>query len=193
MAIEQPKYSVELSEKPFEVRAYAPIVFATVHVNGDRSDAVSAGFRILANYIFGNNESKEKIAMTAPVTQNAGQRIAMTGPVQQTAIASGWDVSFAMPSDYTLGTLPKPRDTHISLVQTPGMRMAAITFSGFWSDASFQSHQEQLLAFLKKHQLIATSIPLYAYYNPPWTPWFLRTNEVLIQIRNGNQSSPPSK
>ena len=182
MAIEHPKYTVELSENPFEVREYSPTIVATVHVDGDRSTAVSAGFRILADYIFGNNQAQEKIAMTSPVTQSKGQKIAMTAPVQQSAAQNGWDIRFTMPSADTLNTLPKPRDSRVSLTQTPVTRMAVITFSGFWSDSNFRSHQQQLLDFLKTHQLTAVSTPVYGYYDPPWTPWFLRTNEVLVEI-----------
>ncbi len=106
----------------------------------------------------------------------------MTSPIQQEAKQGGSDIRFTMPSQYTLSTLPKPRDSRIRLVQLPASRMASITFSGFWSDSNFQIHQEQLLDFLKKHQLTAVSVPFYAYYNAPWTPWFLRTNEVLVEI-----------
>ncbi len=182
MAVEQPKYSVEFSEKPFEVREYSPTIVAIVHAEGGRSDAVSAGFRILAGYIFGDNQARAKIAMTAPVTQSAGQTTAMTAPVQQQTTQGGSDISFTMPADYTLTALPGPRDGRIRLIQVPSRRMAAVTFSGFWSDANFQSHQEELLGFLKRHRLSAVSPPSYAYYNAPWTPWFLRTNEVLIEI-----------
>jgi hypothetical protein len=182
VAIERPKYSVEFSEKPFEVRRYAPVIVAVVHVRGARDDAVNAGFRILAGYIFGDNRTQSKIAMTAPVTESAAQTIAMTAPVEQSATQSGWDIRFTMPAAYTLETLPRPRDARVQLMREPERRMAAITFSGFWSDSNLQSHQALLAAFLAKHRLTAASSPVYAYYDPPWTPWFLRTNEVLVEI-----------
>lgn len=182
MAIERPRYTIELSEEPLEVRDYAPTIVATVHVAGDRSDAVSAGFRLLAGYIFGDNQAHGKIAMTAPVTQNVALTIPTTTPAEQKSVLSGWDVQFTMPAAYTLSTLPKPADSRISLVQLPARRVASITFSGFWSDSNFQLHQLQLLEFIKKHQLTTVSEPIYAYYNAPWTPWFMRTNEVLVEI-----------
>jgi len=182
MAIERPQYSVEFSEPPCEVRDYASTIVATVQVTGSREEAVNAGFRILAGYIFGNNQTQAKIAMTAPITQSAGQKIAMTAPVEQSLTQAGWDVRFTMPAAYTLGTLPTPRDARVHLLEVPGRRTAAITFSGFWSDSNLQSHQAQLLEFLKKHQIAAVSKPVYAYYDPPWTPWFWRTNEVLINV-----------
>jgi hypothetical protein len=182
MAIERPHYSVEFSEKPCEVRDYAPTIVASVQVTGSREDAVSAGFRILAAYIFGDNQTQGKIAMTAPVTQSASQEIAMTAPVEQSMTRSGWDVRFTMPAAYTLGKLPKPRDARVHLLAVPGRRAAAITFSGFWSDSNLQSHRAQLQDFIRRHQLAAVSTPVYAFYDPPWTPWFWRTNEVLIEV-----------
>ena len=182
MATEQPKYSVEISEPPCEVRTYAPTIVAAVHVSGTREEAVGAGFRILAGYIFGGNQTQGKIAMTAPVTQSASQKIAMTAPVEQSEVRGEWEVRFTMPAAYTLNTLPKPRDPRIELLELGGRRVAAVTFSGFWSDSNLQSHQAQLAEFLKRHQLTALSTPIYAYYDPPWTPWFWRTNEVLVDI-----------
>ncbi len=180
MATERPEYSVEVSEPPFEVRQYAPTIAAAVHVGGTREEAVNAGFRILAGYIFGNNQTQEKIAMTAPVTQ--GVRIPMTAPVEQNESETGWEIRFTMPSGYTLSTLPKPRDPRVELVPVAGRRVAALTFSGFWSDSNLRGHRARLLDLLKSHRLTALSAPVYAYYDPPWTPWFWRTNEVLVEI-----------
>jgi hypothetical protein len=185
MAIERPQYSVEFSQSPCEVRDYAPTIVASVQVSGSREEAVNAGFRILAGYIFGDNQTQSKIAMTAPVTQSAGQKIAMTAPVEQSMTQTGWDIRFTMPAAYTMSTLPQPRDARVHLLEVPARRTAAISFSGFWSDSNLKSHQAQLLEFLKKHQLAAVSAPVYAFYDPPWTPWFWRTNEVLIEIAAG--------
>ncbi len=182
MAVEQPRYSVEIREPPFEVRDYEPAIVAQVHVTGDRNEAVSAGFRILAGYIFGDNPKQTKIAMTAPVTQSPGQAFPATGPVEQSGAAAGWEVRFTMPASYELDTLPPPRDSRIHLLRLPGRRVAVITFSGFWSDSNLQTHQAQLQAFLEKHRFTALSAPVYAYYDPPWMPWLMRTNEVMADI-----------
>ncbi len=182
MAVERPSYSVEISQSPYEIRDYAPTLVAVVHVEGDRSDAVSAGFRILANYIFGDNRAGGKIAMTAPVTQTRGHAIAMTAPVEQQSDPTGWEVRFTMPAAYTIDTLPTPNDRRVHIVQVPGQRLAVIKFSGFWSDANLQSHAAQLLAWLKARNLSASATPTYAYYDPPWTPWFMRTIEVMVEI-----------
>jgi hypothetical protein len=182
MAVERPQYSVQISEKPFEVREYAPMIAAEVHAPGTREEAVNAGFRILAGYIFGDNLGRGKIAMTAPVTQSKAPGSGMTAPVEQLESQTGWDVRFSMPAAYTLATLPKPADPRIRLLEIPRRRVACVTFSGFWSDANLDSHQSRLAEFLKTHSLIAVSSPVYAYYDPPWTPWFWRTNEILVEV-----------
>jgi hypothetical protein len=185
MAVERPKYSVLLSQPPEELRDYAPTIDAVVHVEGDRSEAVSAGFRILADYIFGKNRSRGAITLDAPAKGPSGQSIAMTAPVQQQALGGGWDIRFTMPATYTMDTLPTPKDPRVHLVAVPRHRAAAIKFSGFWSDANLQSHETQLLQWVHAQKFTASSAPSYAYYDPPWTPWFLRTIEVLVDIAPG--------
>jgi hypothetical protein len=182
MAVERAKYSVEISEPPCEIRVYAASVVAAVRVGGSRQAAVSAGFRILADYIFGNNAARAGIAMTAPVTQSAVERASMTAPVEQGAVQGGWVVRVTLPAGYTRDGAPAPHDSRVTLLELPARRMAAVTFSGFWSDSNLQEHQAQLGAFLRRRGLTAVSGPVYAFYDPPWTPWFMRTNEVLVEI-----------
>ncbi len=182
MAVEQPAYRIELDAKPFQIRRYGPAIVASVQVTGTRGDAVSSGFRLLADYIFGKNQKKSKIAMTAPVTQSAGEKIAMTAPVSQSPGTNGWEVRFTMPAGESMEALPVPDDRRVQLSEVPPRRMAVVVFSGFWSDANFQSHEAELMAFVKKRGLTPISAPFYAYYNPPWMPWFMRTNEVQVQI-----------
>lgn len=180
MAVERPKYSVEISEPPFEIRDYVTTIVARAHVEGERSDAVSSGFRILANYIFGGNEAANKIAMTAPVTQTFAAKGAMSA--SKTANSPGWDVFFTMPASYTLKSLPKPKDSRINLIEMPRHRVAVVKFAGFWSDANLRTHEDQLLRWISAHRLTAMGAPTYAYYDPPWTPWFMRTIEVWIEV-----------
>jgi effector-binding domain-containing protein len=182
MAVEQPSYKVEIDAKPFQIRDYAPMIVACVHENGTREAAVSGGFRTLASYISGNNQPSRKIVMTAPVTQSAGQKLAMTIPAVQVKSSEGWDVHFAMPASLTMQTLPKPNDDRIRLLEFPARRVAAISFSGFWTDANFRSHEMRLLEFLEQRGLKPVSTVTYAYFDPPWKPWFLRRNEVQFEI-----------
>ena len=115
MAIEEPRYEVLAKDGPFELRQYAPTIVAEVTVPGDRDAAVNAGFKALAGYIFGANVPKQKIEMTAPVTQEPGEKIAMTAPVTQQAKGGEWIVRFVMPSSWTMKTLPKPVDPRVRL------------------------------------------------------------------------------
>lgn len=172
MAVERPSYSVELRAAPYEIRDYGPTLVARVHVDGSREAAVGSGFRTLAGYIFGGNQRNGKIAMTAPVLQTS----------DQSGASSGWNVEFMMPARYTMSTLPTPNDSRVHLIERPARRVAAMTFSGFWSDANLTSHATQLEHWVQLQKLTATSSPSYAYYDPPWTPWFLRTIEVLIDV-----------
>lgn len=182
MANEQPHYNIELEAKPFEVRNYAPMIVACIHEDGSREAAVRAGFGALASFMFGNNQRGDKIAMTAPVAQTAGQTLAMTTPAVQVMSSGGWDVHFVMPAALSMETLPKPRNDRIRLIEIPARRVAAISFSGFWSDSNFRAHEKQLLEFLRQRGLKPISTVSFAYFDPPWTPWFWRHNEVQIDI-----------
>ena len=185
MAIERAKYVVVTSEPPYEIRDYASSVVAIVTVDGTRNDAVNAGFRLLARYIFGHNQQNTKIAMTAPVTQmpnpanSAGMSAQGSGP-------PAWIVRFMMPDGYTLQSLPAPSDSRVRFEQSLPHRAATVRFSGFWSDANLKSHEADLQQWMSSKHLSPQSAPVYAYYDPPWTPWFMRTIEVLIDM------APPS-
>ena len=182
--VEQPIYEVESSQESCEIRRYAPMILAEVTLEGSRQESISAGFRLLADYIFGNNLVDERIAMTAPVQQERSQQIAMTAPVQQQEVDGAWKVHFVMPSQYSLETLPKPRDKRVSLIQIPTKRYIVITFSGTSSDANINEHEQRLKAFIQANKLLTVGSPKYAFYNPPWTLPFLRRNEILIELGN---------
>lgn len=182
VAVERASYTVELSEAPYEIRRYDASVVAVVHVDGTRSEAVNQGFRILAGYIFGGNQGHEKIAMTAPVTQSVGALATTPAAEAKAASGGGWTVRFTMPAAQSMRTLPAPTDHRVLLVESPPHRTAAMRFSGFWSDANLASHEAQLLTWVRARGLGATSPPTYAYYDPPWTPWFMRTIEVLVDL-----------
>lgn len=181
MAVERPAYQLELSATPFELREYPPLLHATVRVDGSRDAAVNAGFRILAAYIFGGNKASEKIAMTAPVLQ-APADSAAPGAAETAPQAAEWNVTFIMPASYRLEALPAANDPRIHFAEAPASRMAVVTFSGFWSEANLRSHQAQLERFIADHHLRPIAGPVYAFYDPPWVPWFMRTNEVQYQV-----------
>ena len=184
MATEEPSYTSIFKEAPFEIREYPSLIAAEVTVSGERSEAVSAGFRLLAGYIFGGNRRKQSIAMTAPVIQNEApnEKIAMTAPVMQSPDPSGWIIRFIMPASYTLETLPTPNDTKVRLVSLPPKRLAVVRFSGLVDDNDVEQQTNVLRAFIAQQKLTAVGTPSLARYDPPWTLWFLRRNEVMLEV-----------
>ncbi len=183
MAIEEAAYTVVASDNNFEVRDYAPYVLAETVVEGNLEDAGNKAFNRLFRYISGANRSREKLAMTAPVSQQPkGEKIEMTAPVGQQRVQQGWAVSFMMPSSYTLEALPEPEDPAITLRQVPAHRMAAVRYSGFWSEKGYLRNKLELESWIQEKGLTIAGDPVWARYNPPFMPWFLRRNEVLIPV-----------
>lgn len=181
--VEQAKYTVIEKHGDIEIREYAPMIVAETSVSGDRKTAINQGFRIIADYIFGNNTGTQKVAMTAPVTQQASsEKIAMTAPVTQTGDGKIWLVRFVMPSNYTMETLPKPNNPEVRLKQLPSSRYVVVRFSGMAGSESLKERNAVLESFISRNHLQAISQPTYAFFNPPWTLPFLRRNEVMIEI-----------
>ncbi|MFM9935430.1 MAG: SOUL family heme-binding protein [Novosphingobium sp.] len=184
MATPEPPFTVRLAQGDFSVRDYPALVVAEVTVIGDRSDAASQGFRLLAGYIFGGNTRRASIAMTAPVIQQpAGStKIAMTAPVLQSGAGKTWTVRFVMPEGSTLEKLPKPNSSRVRLHALPPTRMAVVKFSGLVWPSTISARTAALQDFMKVHHLQVIGAPSLAQYNPPWTLWFMRRNEVMIPI-----------
>lgn len=184
MATEEPKYKVSRQHGELEVRDYPALTFAEVTVDGERGAAANAGFRLLAAYIFGGNTRRLRIAMTAPVVQArpTGESIPMTAPVLQTGSAGRWIIRFVMPSSYTLATLPTPNDPRVRLLDRPATRFAVLKFSGLARDPSVQRKIAELTAWVDDQHLRTVGEPSLARYDPPWIPWFLRRNEVMIAL-----------
>ena len=182
-ANETPKYSVERTDGPIELRLYAPRLMAEVTVKGSRSSAINSGFRVLAGYIFGGNTGGAKLAMTTPVTQAPGETLAMTTPVTQMGRDGSWVVQFMMPGSYTLQTLPKPKDDRIRFVPLPAQHQVVLTFSGFAGEGTLQAHESTLRSWARGQALNVTAGPYYYFYDPPWTlPWN-RRNEVAFSVQ----------
>jgi len=181
--VETPNYEVVKSQGDIEIRQYDPIIIAEAQMKGEREDAIGDGFRLLADYIFGNNMAQQDIAMTAPVQQQESTKIAMTAPVQQQSTGDDWQISFVMPSEYTMDTLPKPFNGRVTLKETPAKTFAVITFSGTNSDENMKEHQKQLMEYVSSNDLSVIGTPKYAFYNPPWTLPPMRRNEVMIEIQ----------
>jgi hypothetical protein len=203
MAIEEPSYDQLVLEAPYEIRHYRPMLIAQVFVDGDMDQASNKGFRLIADFIFGNNipnadresglsisassvfadgsptssdKKPVKIEMTAPVTvepQAVGDNIEM---------AKRWRVTFVMPSKYTLSTIPKPKNSAIELIEVPEKYYAVVSFSGFNTQAKVQSKMNELLNWTKDKGLKSVGPAQLSRYTPPWTLPMFRRNEILQEI-----------
>lgn len=184
LAVEEAAYQVVRKDGAIEVRAYEPQLVAEVLVDGSLEEAGNKAFRTLFRYIDGNNTTKQKVAMTAPVSQEkASEKIAMTAPVSQEKAGEKWAVGFMMPAGFTMATIPTPNDPAVVLREKPAGRVVAIRYRGTWSQKNYRKHLEKLTAWISEQELTATGKPVWARYNPPFMPWFLRRNEILIPIK----------
>jgi hypothetical protein len=183
-AIEEPEYTVERQVEGIEIRQYPPFVVAEVTVTGSASEAGNRAFPLLAGYIFGKNKGERKLAMTAPVTQVAVPvKLEMTAPVTQTAAPGGTLVQFVLPRGLTVATAPEPLDARVTLREVPSRRVAVIQYSGFWSDVNYNEHLAKLQSAMTTADLAPVGEPVYSRYNGPTTPWFLRRNEIWLQLK----------
>jgi hypothetical protein len=207
MAIEEPAYKIISKAGTFEVRQYAPMMVAETLVEGDMDEASNRGFRRIADYIFGNNQTAQggaasKIAMTAPVTvEPQSAKIAMTAPVTMGAVvpesgnAAGntgtamaasnkWRVHFVMPSQYTLANIPQPKNTDVKLREIPGKLFAVNSYSGLNTESRVQAKTDELSAWLSAQKLKALGSPQLSRYDPPWTLPMFRRNEIMIEVED---------
>lgn len=183
--VEQAEYSVLEKADGYEIRNYPEHIIARVTVTGSYEETLNEGFRIIAAYIFGDNTTDQKIAMTAPVTeQKVSEKIAMTAPVtseqtdEETRI-----IAFVMPRKYSIDTLPKPVDSRIQIVQVPQKKMAALSFGWFRGAKRIEKKETKLLELLERDNVTVIGNPIYAGYNDPWTPPWLAKNDILVEIK----------
>lgn len=187
MATEEPKFELLEKDQSFELRMYEPKIHAEVIVTGNMREASSKGFRMIADFIFGNNVAisgqSEKISMTAPVLiEPRPEKISMTAPVVIEQSSAGWRVNFVMPSQYTLATLPKPNNSLVKIKSVPAKKFAVIRFSGLVDEEKMSEKVSDLEQWINSKQLKVIGNAELARYNPPWTLPFLRRNEVLIEV-----------
>jgi hypothetical protein len=199
MAVEEPKFEVQVQDTKFEVRRYASVIVAETLVDGDMDAASGKGFRTIADFIFGNNkvpmsEASGKIAMTAPVTmepQDQSSKIAMTAPVSVQAASDGvslvgakrWRVQFVMPSQYTMASLPKPNNGAVTVREVPAKTVSVAKYSGFNTESRIQDETRSLVDWLQAHKLVANGPAQLARYDPPWTLPMWRRNEIHIEVK----------
>ena len=195
--VESPSYNVEKKEDSFEIRAYSSYIIAQVDVESDFDGALRNGFEILAHYIFGGNRKKESVPMTAPVSEEkvsgseeipmmapvTSEKISMTAPVtEEQAGEHAYRISFAMPSSFTLETLPAPLDPRITFKVVESRRTAAIRFSGRVHEKLAIQKTEELRDWLARNGIVPKSNFVIALYNPPFIPGIFRRNEIIVDI-----------
>ena len=184
-AVEEPSYRVVQQLDGAEVRQYEPYVVAQALVSGPADKAGNQAFPVLAGYIFGKNKGARKFAMTAPVTQAAAPvQLEMTAPVTQAAAVGGYVVQFVLPKGVTLASAPEPIDPRVQLREVPDSRVAVIRYSGLWSQSNYDEHLGQLQAALRAAQIAWTGEPTLSRYDPPFTPWFMRRNEIWLTVQS---------
>ena len=182
-AIEEPDYEVIRSFGNVELRRYAAYVVAEVVLDTSAEEAGSLAFPILAGYIFGKNKGTKTFAMTAPVTQSASpMRLNMTAPVTQAGVAGGMRVQFVLPKALTLATAPEPVDPRVQLRVVPAGTLAVIRYSGTWSQSNYLEHLRDLKVALEAAGVLTQGEPVLARYDPPFTPWFMRRNEIWLSL-----------
>ena len=193
--VEEPKYTVAESKGTYEIREYPAQLAAEVTVKAEYKEALNGGFRKLADFIFGNNAAptatadtskSEKIAMTAPVLEREAksEKIAMTAPVlERNAKDSAHVVSFMMPDTYTAATLPKPKNAEVKIIELPKRRYAVLRFSGTATSEKAQEMKRKLVELVARDGFDMAGEPILAQYNPPWTPPFMRRNEVWLEVK----------
>jgi hypothetical protein len=186
---EQPLYEVITKDDKKEIRKYKSYIIAKTAVKGSFKEAQKKGFKILAGFIFGKNESKESITATSKITiKKQSEKIAMTSPVTITPNIESenndsWIMTFSMPSKYSLNTLPKPLDKRVIIEKVSAKYVASYQFTGFWNKSINDSKAEKLFSWLKKKQKYEIiSKPKFAGFNPPWTLPFLRRNEIQVEL-----------
>ena len=183
-------YAVLEREGRFEIRQYEPAIVARTKTTGAYRESGNRGFGVLAGYIFGGNTAREEIAMTSPVLQERaggarkakGEKIAMTMPVLQEDTADGWTMSFVMPAEYTMETLPHPNDSRVELEEVPGRTIAAYRYSGLVQAGDLEAYAPRLREWSHDLGYRAVGDPMFARYDPPWTMPFLRRNEVMVEV-----------
>lgn len=182
--IKEPRYEVEKKAEGYEVRRYDSYLVTEAHIPPGTKDPLGEGFQMLFAYISGANKGSRKIAMTAPVLQEkpTSEKIPMTRPVLRLDEKGSSLVAFVLPADYTLQTAPLPENPDIQIREIPARRVAVIRFSGYANDTVVAKKSKRLLSYLVRDGIKPTGAFLAAYYNPPWTPPFMRRNEVMVDI-----------
>jgi hypothetical protein len=181
-SVKTPEYTVVEKSEGYEIRSYKPYLTAQVEVSGTYDEAINKGFRILADYIFGNNTKQTSIAMTAPVVEKESEVLPMTAPVIETGDHTKRMISFVVPVEYTLEMLPKPTNSEVKIVPQKARNVAVLRFSWFRNTLRVAGKKQELFKLLERDSIKPKGFPEYAGYNAPFTAPWLNRNEVMIEI-----------
>jgi len=170
-AIYKPEYVVLEKKGELELRQYPELIVARTRVEASFEDVGNVAFRRLAGYIFGNNSGNEKLSMTAPVTMSP-----------ESAGNGAYWVSFFMPAEYQLADLPVPSDGLVEVMRLPAATMAVLAYKGGWSKEKYDLHKARLMSLLMDTRWEISGEPIWARYNSPFRPAFMRSNEVMVPV-----------
>ena len=186
IATEEPDFKILSEEGEFQIREYDQKIIAQVEIEGDFDEASSKGFKLLADYIFGNNlldGASKKISMTTPVEMSPlAENLLMTSSVMDEQVNNKWSINFVMPQEFSLDTLPKPNNSQVNIIEVPKEKYAVIVFSGLVRESSYAEKAELLSNYLEENSFKQQGAIKIARYNPPWTLPFFRRNELMVRI-----------
>ncbi len=186
--LEEPSFTVLEKRAGYTIRQYDPYIVAEATVTPTQyRDGLNQGFALVADYIFGNNTTREKISMTTPVLEQpspTNEKIAMTVPVLEKNIdESSRTISFVLPSKYTLDTLPVPNNDRVQIRAVAGYKAAVLRFGWYGTPERVAAKKTELLTALAAADIEILGEPRAAFYNPPISfPLTLR-NEIIVEIK----------
>ena len=172
---EQPQFEVVLQKENLAIRDYASVMVVEVQVAASRRDAAGDAFRSLFKYISGNNEDNLEIPMTSPVAQT---QVPKTSNNED----DKWAIRFFLPRKIIDQGAPLPEEDGVNLVNLKAQRYASVSFKGTQNDKKVAKYSAQLREFIVQNGYQVSGQPIYAFYDPPFVPWFLRDNEILLPI-----------
>ncbi|MAA76504.1 MAG: hypothetical protein CML73_00515 [Rhodobiaceae bacterium] len=171
---EQPSYKVILEQDKFSIRDYSEVIVVETEVVASRRGAANEAFRKLFRYISGNNEANLEISMTSPVAQTLAN--------EEDEIAENWAVRFFLPRSLSEENIPQPSEAGVAVVKLKAQRYGSVYFKGTQNDKNVSENLVKLEAFITENGYEVSGLPVYAFYDPPFIPWFLRDNEILLPV-----------
>ena len=178
---EEPDYRVLVTDGDYQLRDYPAMTVAETVVEGGRKASLSAGFRVLADYIFAKSRGGEKLSMTVPVMQDGGDPMASDPPLFDDELEGAWRTRFVMPAGRDVDDLPQPPDG-VELVEMPARKVAVVSFTGVANDKLLSAQEDRLRGWLARRGDTSEAEPEYAFYNSPIIPGPLRRNEVWLPL-----------